>query len=317
MRDSPGHILTPEPVVIDPTREDCFVEFNWRFCSPLAEKMFWDRVKNMDKDTVTELLESVFQVPSPKGILFEKVSHFLIANGVFEKFRCYAYEGGSEMNITFPECKIRNFATDTLLDTFISALNDLKDLGLKEGKSVGIALEPEDTSFDAVDIFVLVKTGSLGTPADWHLYLLQDTIARSCSLHSVKVMWYCALFCDAFEQVLPTVASKGGVLGCCEYVPVVPQGKKDFSFLKPASTSPWDEVDRVASLLKFDWPSELVGKKPDLEQIVEEKELKIPPTADGKARKLNKAVVGNALLLEHAKLKVMKQCRVIFNVVNT
>ena len=74
LKDAPGHILTPEPIVTDPDGKQCFEEFLWRFCSPVAEKMFWDHVKSMEKTVVKKLLKSVFQVPSPKGVLF--VGHF-------------------------------------------------------------------------------------------------------------------------------------------------------------------------------------------------------------------------------------------------
>ncbi|MEL6607224.1 MAG: hypothetical protein AAFP88_03175, partial [Bacteroidota bacterium] len=89
LKDSPGHILVPEPIETNPTQKRCFRDFVWKFCSPLAEKLFWDHVKSMKKSTVQKLLTSVFCVPSPKGVLFEKVAHFLITNGLVKKFRSF------------------------------------------------------------------------------------------------------------------------------------------------------------------------------------------------------------------------------------
>ena len=82
--NTPGHILVPEPIHTDPSEPKCFTEFLWRFCSPLAEKKFWKHAKKMDHDALKKLLISVFRVPSPKGVLFEKVAHTLITNGVVE-----------------------------------------------------------------------------------------------------------------------------------------------------------------------------------------------------------------------------------------
>ena len=48
-------------------------------------------MKDKDRDMLKKLLVSVFQVPPPKGVLFEKVAHHLVTNGVLEEFRFYAY----------------------------------------------------------------------------------------------------------------------------------------------------------------------------------------------------------------------------------
>ena len=319
LRDSPGHILIPEPFVTDPSEPLCFEEFYWRFCSPLAEKMFWGQVKTMGKDTVMKLLKSVFEVPSPKGVLFEKAAHFLITNGVVRKFRWYSYSspGETEEHIEFPQCEVMPFETDNLQDTLKTVLNNLKCLQPEDGTEVAIALEPKATSFDAVDMFVLVKERGTGSEKDWCLYLLQDTIARKHSLHPVKVLWYCALFCEAFNQVVLSSASKESILKCCKYVPVVPQEKKGkFAFEEPVSNSLWAEVEQVATLLNVTWPDGFPGKKTYLKTLVEKKGLKIPPTASGNVRQLNKGVVGRVLLLEEATAKVTQQCHVIFDVLN-
>lgn len=320
LQDSPGHLLIPQPRVTDPNKSGCFEEFYWRFCSPLAERMFWDHMKDMDKDTVTKLLKSVFEVPSPKGVLFEKATHFLITNGLVRTFRCYSYTRPKEMegHIQFPQCVVMTFETKSLQDTLRTALNKLKDFQPEHGKTkVAIALEPEATSFDAVDMFVLVKESGKGTEKDWSLYLLQDTIARKHSLHPVKVLWFCYLFCVAFQEVVLPTASKESILKRCNYVPVVPQEKKgDFAFDEPVSNSVWAEVKQVASLLKFTWPPGFPGNKTYLKALKEEKNLKIPPTTSGKERQLNNAVVGSALLLEVATAKVAEQCQVVFDVLN-
>ena len=53
-----------------------------------------------------------------------------------------------------------------------------------------------------------------------------------------------------------------------------------------------------------------------LKTLVEKMGLKIPPTASGNVRQLNKGVVGRALLLEEATAKVTQQCHVIFDMFN-
>ncbi|KAG7351765.1 hypothetical protein IV203_007813 [Nitzschia inconspicua] len=319
LRDSPGHILVPEPLVTDPSEPLCFEDFYWRFCSPLAEKMFWDQVKTMGKDTVMKLLKSVFQVPSPNGVLFEKAAHFLITNGVVQKFRWYSYSSPGELEeyIKFPQCKIVPFETDNLQDTFKTVLNNLKYLQPEDGTKVAIALEPKAVSFDAVDMLVLVKERGTGSEKDWCLYLLQDMIARKHSLHPVKVLWYCALFCKAFNEVVLSSAPKESILKCCKYVPVVPQEMKGkFAFEEPVSNSPWAEVEQVATLLNVTWPDGFPVKKTYLKTLAEKTGLKIPPTASGSVRQLSKDVVGGAWLLEEATAKVTQQCHVIFDVFN-
>lgn len=320
LKDSPGHILIPQPRVTDPNELGCFEEFFWRFCPPLAETMFWDHMKGMDKDTVTKLLKRVFEVPSPKGVLFKKATHFLITNGLVQTFRCYSYTrpGEEEEHIQFPQCEVMPFETKNLQGALRDALNKLKDLQPELGKTkVAIALEPEATSFDAVDMFVLVKESGEGTEEDWSLYLLQDTIARKHSLHPVKVLWFCHLFCVAFQKEVLSTESKVLILKRCKYVPVIPQEKKGpFAFDEPVSNSVWAEVEEVASLLNFTWPPGFPGNKTYLQALVDEKKLKIPLTTSGNARQLNKAVVGSALLLEVARGKVAEQCQVVFDVLN-
>ncbi|KAG7365864.1 hypothetical protein IV203_028534 [Nitzschia inconspicua] len=315
--DSPGHILVPEPFVTDPRDPLCFDEFYWRFCSPLAEKMFWDHVKTMGKDTVMKLLKSVFEVPSPRGVLFEKAAHFLITNGVVQKFRWYSYNspGETEECIEFPQCKVVPFETDNLQHTFKTALVNLKYFQPEDCTKVAIALEPTAASFDAVDMFVLVKERETGSEKDWCLYLLQDTIARKHSLNPVKLLWYCALFCKAYNQVVLSSAPKESILKCCKYVPFVPQEKKEkFAFEEPVSNSLWSEVEQVATLLNVTWPDGFPGNSTYLKTLVEKKGLKIPPAASGNVRQLSKGVVGGAWLLEEATAKVTQQCHVIFDV---
>lgn len=317
VQDSPGHILTPEPLIVDRHVKDCFQEFMWRFCSPLAESKFWERVKELgDDDILKDLLLSVFQTPSPKGVLFEKVVHMLITNGLVDKFRCYPYnerDKVSEIAITQCHNKVRKFESETELRMMFT--NAITELGSKAG---AIALEPKSDSFDAVDMFVLEKRegGAIKITGDWSLYLLQDTISKKHSLHPVKVFWYCSLFCDAFEKIY-TNENQDDVLKCCQYIPIVPQDEKTFSFKGETSSSNWAELERVATLLNFQWPGALIEQSPDLESVVQQNALEIPPLASGKKRKLSKSVVGNALLLGTAKEKVQEECQVIFDVVRT
>lgn len=313
LKNAPGHILTPEPVQTEPSNETYFEDFFWRFCSPMAEKKFLVHAKSMGKDVVMKLLESVFEVPSPKGVLFEKVAHLLIINGLVRKFRCCSYENRtSESSISFPECEVVNFETDKLEGSMMEALRRLN------GQPVGtaIALEPTSASFDAVDMFALVKEDEKGNPLDWRLYLLQDTIARKHSLHPVKVLWYCTLFLDVFKKVLPDTARLGNVLNCCKYIPVVPHESKSFEFEKSESNlKRWEDIDRVAQLLGVTWPKEINQGREKLKKVT--KNLAIPPTASGGKRMLTKIVVGNAILNDLATKKVKEMSLVIFDVLYT
>ena len=132
----------------------------------------------------------------------------------------------------------------------------------------------------------------------------------------MKVLSYCSLFCGEFKKIYPE-EDQDDVLKCCQYIPIVPLNEKSFSFKSETSSSNWAELDRVATLLKFSWPVKLVGQSPDLESVVQKNSLTIPPLASGKQRKVSKAVVGNALLLERANEKVQEECQVIFDVVKT
>ena len=315
--NSPGHILVPEPLYTDPSQPKYFTEFMWRFCSPLAEKKFWKHAKAIDHDALKKLLISVFQVPSPKGVLFEKVANTLVTNGVVKEFRCYPYnKQNSKMKISFQQClEEMTFESDELKDKFSGALLKL------DGKTGSIALEPKDTSYHAVDMFVLEKQGTTGTIEDWSLHMLQDTIAKTHSFHPVKVLWYCSLFCDAFKETFsgaPPILDSD-LLKCCKYVPLIPQSETNFSFENPTSTAVWKELERVSALLDFTLPdfSSKRNTLQEMQDLVEAKNLVIPPTTNGTPRKLTKPVVGNALLLENAAEKVKLQCNVIFDVVNT
>ena len=320
-KDAPGQILTPEPLDQDPSNRKCFEEFNWRFCSPIAEEMFMEHAKKMGKGVVMDLLKSVFDVPSPKGVLFEKAVHFLITNGLVPKFSWCNYNKREGVEfISFPECKVKDFELDKLKDGMKEALEELHRQPLSGRGGVAVALGPTSTSFDAVDMFVLVKKGETGTTADWHLYLLQDTIARKHSLHPMMVLWYCSLFNDAFGEVLPEVAKNGSVLACCKYVPVVPHKSKDtFQFEKPdgdTSKFVWEDVEKVAELLGEKFPKDIHGGLAKLKSIIEEKNLEIPPTAKNQKRKLNKTVVGNAILKNPAEKNVKEMAWVMFDVLN-
>jgi len=322
-KTSPGHILVPDPTVTDPNEKNCFVDFNWRFCSPLAEKIFWDHAKTLEKDTVTKLLKRVFEVPSPKGVLFEKAAHFLITNDMVRSFQWYSYnERDNEKDevINFPKCKLEHFEIKELQGAFQEALAVLEASDL-EGDASAIALEPKDTSFDAVDMFVLVKEGQDGVAGDWRLYLLQDTISKDHSLHPVKVLWCCALFCDAYRFVFESDDDDDQyLLQCCKCVPVVPLKKRNFAFKKPVANSNWNEVERVATLLGYEFPEEYSGNKTYLKKLKNDHQLEIPSTASGTTPELNRKVVGNALLLQDPKAdataKVTQLCHVIFNVLN-
>lgn len=201
--------------------------------------------------------------------------------------------------------------TVNLKDVLVRALRDLN------GTAGAIALEPKDPKYDAVDMFVLEKVGVIRT-AGWSLHLIQDTIFKTRSFHPVKALWYCSLFCDAFKEVFPTAGTlHGDLLKCRKYIPLVPHAGPIFGFDNPTSTTPWEELDRVANLLDFSWPKEFSSRKGVLQGVVKRDKLKIPLCADGKPRKkLTKIEVGNALLLNEATKKVKHQCQVIFDIVN-
>jgi len=265
---------------------------------------------------MTSLLQKVFELPSSKGVLFEKISHLLITNGVVQRFHSYKLTDeadGKTEALSFPECEIMEFGNQgrTLQEALRIAINKLQQ-EQEESKIAAIALEPSDPNFDAVDMFVLVKSGN--SYNDLKLYMLQDTIARKHSLHPVKVLWYCALFCDTLKRCFELGSSQDNstILEQCSYVAVVPQEDK-LSFDKPSSTSDWTEVQRVAKLLNFQWPQGVI--QGDLESVVAKYSLNIPKSKDGKQKKLTRSVVANALILENACSKVLEQCRVIFNVV--
>ena len=161
-------------------------------------------------------------------------------------------------------------------------------------------------------MFVLIKTGTSDTIGNWLLYMLQDTISKKHTFHPVKILWYCSLFCTAFNE-----EAKDDFLPRCKYVAVVPHATTDFSFHAPKSTSDLDELTAVAGLLGG-WPDEFDKKKPKLRDFVKANNLDVPPTKDGKLReRLDKTTVATAFLLKKAERAVMKECRVIFDVVNT
>lgn len=195
-------------------------------------------------------------------------------------FQWYSYnERDNAKVINFPECKLLQFETEMLLTTLEKAFEKLK---VEDGVSA-IALEPKDTSCDAVDMFALVKKGQTGTTKDWCFYLLQDTISRDHSLHPVKVLWYCALLCDAYKKVFlssseeendggeedesPLESVAKSLLKCCKYVPVVPQQERKFAFKKPVANSNWNEVERVATLLGYEFPKDFSGNKRHLKKL--------------------------------------------------
>ncbi|CAB9525984.1 expressed unknown protein [Seminavis robusta] len=313
VNNSPGHILTPEPTNINPRESDCFKNFRWHFCSPLAEVKFWEHTKRMDHGVLKDLLISVFKTPSPKGVLFEKVVHILITNGVIQQFQCYPYKPKHQVRqIKFQECqKVISFETDKLQDELGRALLLLCD------KAGAVALEPIETSFDAVDMFVLgKKEGTTETIEDWSLHMIQDTISKTHSFHPLKVLWYCSVFSKAFQEKFQN--AKGDPLMCCNYVPVVPEKEKTFTFKKATGDLTWDELDGVEKLLgDFTWLPEFSSttfksKKPNWEAVVKNHSLVIPLNANGTKRQLNRRVVGNALLPETEKVEHMSQ--VIFNV---
>jgi hypothetical protein len=212
--------------------------------------MFWDHAKTLEKDTVTKLLKSVFEVPSPKGVLFEKAAHVLITNDMVRSFQWYSYnERDNEKDevINFPKCKLEHFEIKELQGAFQEALAVL-EAGDLEGDASAIALEPKDTSFDAVDMFVLVKEGQDGVAGDWRLYLLQDTISKDHSLHPVKVLWYCALFCDAYRFVFESTMTMTST--CCNAASTFLLSHKRNVILPSRSPSPtqtgmrWSEWQR-------------------------------------------------------------------------
>lgn len=310
VKDSSGHILTPEPKIRDGNDANCCQDFQWRFCSPLAEKKFWKHVEDLDHELLKELMIEVFKTPSPKGVLFEKVAHLLITNAVVKQFRCYPYKKRSEETvIKFEKCsKVVGFQSPELKKKLCEAVKELGD----NGGCIG--LEPTDASFDAVDMFVLEKTGKTGTPRDWCLYMIQDTISKGHSFHPVKVLWYCSLFCDVLQELFPI--QDASYLKCCKYVPVVPHQTTEFKLAAPTGTATWPEVNRVASLLKYQWPRKLLDGK--LDELVAKEGLIIPKTAKGEDRKkLTKPVVGHELLLASAKGAVEDECLVIFDVVRS
>lgn len=315
VQDSPGHILVPEPTQTDAELEDCLQEFRWHFCSPLAEKKFFRHMKVQDRDVLKDLLVSVFQVPSPRGVLFEKVAHHVVTNGVVQEFSCYPYaKKGSEESMQFQTCveEVSFKGEDQLKAVLKEALGKL------DNKIGSIACEPKDPGFDAVDMFVVERQGTKGNADDWRLYMLQDTISKTHSFHPVKVLWYCSVFCDVLKEELQS-EDGSGLLNCCKYIPVVPHETKDFSFKSATATCDLQELDAVADLLRFKWPSEYTGPKP-WKTVVDEHELLgwIPTTKDGSIRKkFDQKMVGNAMLMKHgAKTRVEKMCQVIFNVVN-
>lgn len=319
VQDSPGRILTPEPMVTDPNAAGCFQEFQWRFCSPLAEKKFFERVKKLDGGFLKELLIKVFEAPSAKGVLFEKLSHLLITDKVDREFMYHPYNNKKDVKrISFPACgEVIDFATNKLKDKLKEAF------GALSAKARAIPLQPLDTSFDAVDMFLLVRTATTGSCTDFTLYMIQDTIAKKHSFHPVKVLWYCSLFCDVYKEIFPTVETMDSdLLNCCKYVPIVPK-RDPFSFETATSTSGWNEVRRVKDLLGFQWPddfqNQLSANSPDWEHVQMSHNLTIPRKTRGDERSLTKAVVGNALLLKEsdATARVEQACDVIFDVVPT
>lgn len=317
-QDSPGHILVPEPTQTDTAAADCFERFSWHFCSPLAEKKFFRHLKEHDRDTLKDLLVSVFKVPSPKGVLFEKVAHHLVTNGVVQDFRCYHYNAKShEVSMQFQHCveEMSFEGEDQLKATLKKALGKLDD------KIGSIACEPKDTSFDdAVDTFVVERQGINGTLDDWCLHMLQDTISKTRSFHPLKVLWYCSVFCAVLKEKFELSAESSDLLKRCKYIPVVPHHEtRDFSFKTATATCELEELDAVAALLDFDWPSEYNSPNPNWKTVVDQHKLScwIPKTKDGKQRKkFDKRMVGNAMLMNEAVTeKVESMCQVIFDVV--
>lgn len=317
VQDSPGHILVPEPIQTDTAIADCFEQFRWHFCSPLAEKKFFRHLKEKDHDTLKDLLVSVFQVPSPKGVLFEKVAHHLVTNGIVEEFCCYPYNAKSDVgSIKFQRCvEEMSFEGEDQLEA------NLKEaLGKLDDKTGAIALEPKNTSFDAVDMFVVERQGTTGKLDDWCLHMLQDTISKTHSFHPIKILWYCSVFCAVLKEKLKS-AESSDLLKCCKYIPVVPYKTNDFSFKTATATCEQKELDAVAGLLGFDWPSQYNNPNPNWKTVVEQHSLcsLIPKTKDGNARKrFDKKMVGNAMLMtEGAATRVESMCQVIFDVVNS
>jgi len=250
VKNSPGHILTPEPTSINLSDKDAFQDFQWRFCSPFAEKKFFEHAKKLDLDILKKLLISVFQVPSPKGILFEKVSHLVISSGICRGFKCRPYIGKGSFSMSFQPCvKFVGFATHQLKEAMKTAASEL------HGKSGGIALEPLDASFDAVDMFVLESNANT-----FSLYLLQDTIAKKHSFHPVKVLWYCSIFCDVCKEILQSSEQEDSdLLKRCKYVPIVPRAEA-FSFEEASGSSTWKEIERVKALVGCDCPEDFQAK---------------------------------------------------------
>ena len=317
VQDSPGHILVPEPIQTDTAIADCFEQFRWHFCSPLAEKKFFRHMKEQDKDMLKELLVSVFQVPSPRGVLFQKVAHHLVTNGIVENFRCYPYnEKNNVGSIQFQRCveEISFEGEDQLEANLREAVEKLDD------KIGTIALEPKNTSFDAVDMFVVERQETTGKLDGWCLYMLQDTISKTHSFHPIKIMWYCSVFCAMLKEKF-ALAESNDLLNCCKYIPVVPHETRDFSFKTATATCNQKELDAVAGLLGFEWHSQYNDPNPNCKTVVDLNSLCdwIPKTKDGNARKrLDKKMVGNAMLMkEGAATRVESMCQVIFNVVNS
>ena len=313
-QNSPGHILVPVPSETDIEKSGCFEKFRWRFCSQMAELKFWEHAKNVGHDLVKKLLMSVFETPSARGVLFEKVAHILISNGAIEKFKCYPYNDRQRKSEKkFEKCnEVVPLETGKLQAELKSAFNKLL------GGTGAIALEPKDASFDAVDMFVLEKNKTGGTFEDWSLYLIQDTISKTHSFHPVKVLWYCSIFFDVFRDLFPEdkLATDANLLQRCKYAPVVPRAGKEFSFKAPTSSLSWNELERVGKILDFEWPEE-IEQPSNYKDFVEKRALDIPITASGKSRKLTKSVVANALICESAANKVEDHCEVIYDVVHT
>ena len=73
----------------------------------------------------------------------------------------------------------------------------------------------------------------------------------------MTVLWYCALFCDAYRFVFESDDDDDQqLLQLCKYVPVVPQKKRNFAFKKTVANSNWNEMERVARLLVYEFPEE-------------------------------------------------------------
>ncbi|MEL6607250.1 MAG: hypothetical protein AAFP88_03305, partial [Bacteroidota bacterium] len=218
-----------------------------------------------------------------------------------------------EVEISFPQCaKVISFKTSSLMEALIQAFASIQG-----NPGQAIALEPEDTSFDAADMIVLHRLPDTLASSlhGWCLYLLQDTIARKHSLHPIKILSYCASFGRAFSTTCSKATPKSSeLLERCEYIAVVPRDTKDFQFEEPSGLSTFDEVDNVAELLGVNWPVGFSRKKPNWSKIVKTENLIIPPTSSGKPRSLNKTVVANALLIDNAKESVLQRSRVVFDV---